>query len=165
MMGRIFMMIVVMMMRERGYRFHTSHFTSNIFSCLAVQSSSICDLVTDSLTHWVTEDFWFWHTKRYPGDLWPLTFDQSDEETSFDNFWQLWHLWTNLTIFETCWPFVHFLTMFTSTDNFENFWTIWQFCFFLTVWTILTIWDNFDNDNPRDLLPLRHWLQFWQLRT
>ena len=126
MMGRIFMMIVVMMMRERGYRFHTSHFTSNIFSFLAVQSSSICDLVTDSLT----EDFWFWHTKRYPGDLWPLTFDQSDEETSFDNFdnfLQLWHLRTNLTIFETCWPFF----------------TFWQFSHLRTILKIFGQFDNF----------------------
>ena len=33
---------------------------------------------------------------------------------------------------------------------------------FLTVLTILTLLDHFDNDNDN---PLRHWLQFWQLKT
>ena len=37
---------------------------------LAVQYSSIGDLVTDWLTDWDT--FWFWHTKSDPRDLWPL---------------------------------------------------------------------------------------------
>ena len=38
----------------------------------------------------------------------------------------------------------------------------------LTILTILTIFDSFDNfwkDNPGDLWHLRHWLQFWQLRS
>ena len=37
---------------------------------LAVQNSSIGDLVTQSLTH--SGCFYFWHTKSNPGDLWPL---------------------------------------------------------------------------------------------
>ena len=39
---------------------------------LAVHNSSIGDLVTDSLTHWLTEDFTNCHSKSDPRDLWPL---------------------------------------------------------------------------------------------
>ena len=56
--------------------------TMRIFKFLAVQNSSIGDLVThwltdwltDSLSHWVTDSqyFYFWHTKSNTRDLWPL---------------------------------------------------------------------------------------------
>ena len=48
--------------------------------------------------------------------------------------------------------------------NFDHF---WYFLIILTTETIKTIFDNFDNwkDSPGDLWHLRHWLQFWQLRT
>ena len=82
-----------------------------------------------------------------------------------------------LTIFENLynfWEFLKFLKIFTFFYNFENFWQSLQFL------SILTSFDNcrqfrqiiqlllpFDNwkDNPGDLWHLRHWLQFWQLRT
>ena len=57
-------------------------------------------------------------------------------------FWQFWHLWT----------------IFDNVEFFGNF---------LYIHNFLTILDNFynDNGNPRGFWPLRHWLQFWQLRT
>ena len=60
-------------------------------------------------------------------------------DSLFDKFGKFWYLWKILTIFDK----------FYNPDNFA------------------TILDNFDNDNynPRDLWPLRNWLQFWQLRT
>ena len=82
---------------------------------------------------------------------------------SFDNFWKcLKTLTICLTIFWTI---------------FDNFWQLLQFLFFLQCWnfsntnynsdnfvvvgslTILTVLDNFynDNDNLRDLWPLRHY--------
>ena len=58
-----------------------------------------------------------------------------------NNNWQLWQ----------------FLKTKTISDNFDNLRQLWLFL------TTLTISDNFDN--PGDLWLLRHWLQFWQLRT
>ena len=89
-------------------------------------------------------------------------FDNFDHFNNLDNFWQFWQFSTILTIF---WQF------FT---NFDNFYFFYKFDFFLQ---FLTIDDNFHNsdncfchfdnwkDNPGDLWHLRHWLQFWQLRT
>ena len=77
-----------------------------------------------------------------------------------DNFLQLLQFLIILTIFDNFWFFG------TIMDNF------WQFWNSLTIWTIDSFdnsynfynFDN-DNDNPRELWLLRHWLQFWQLRT
>ena len=44
------------------------------------------------------------------------------------------------------------------------FWQLWQFSINLTVWTIMTIFENLDQnykDNPSDLWYLRTWIQFW----
>ena len=72
------------------------------------------------------------------------------------------------------------LTFLTIFNNLNNFWQFWQFFAILDIFYNLTIFDNFniflqfcfcfcyfDNwkDNPGDLWHLRHWLQFWQLRT
>ena len=69
------------------------------------------------------------------------------------------------------------MTILTNFDNSDHFWQFWPFLKLLTIWTIFTFFDNFDNsdncfchfdnwkDNPEDLWHLRHWLQFWQLRT
>ena len=51
-----------------------------------------------------------------------------------------------------CWKLSHLFTMLTIFDNFHN--SDNCFCHF----------DNW-KDNPGDLWHLRHWLQFWQLRT
>ena len=97
---------------------------------------------------------------------------------------------TNLDHFQQSWPFQTILTIF---DNLNNFWKFWQILTFLIIftifynlynfnlvfqfWQLTTIDDNFHNsdncfchfdnwkDNPGDLWHLRHWLQFWQLRT
>ena len=78
---------------------------------------------------------------------------------NFDNFRQFLIVFTFLTIFETF-------------ETFDKFWQFWQFVDnlfwqFLTSLTIFNNVDHFDNwkDNPGDLWHLRHWLQFWQLRT
>ena len=55
------------------------------------------------------------------------------------------------------WQLWQFVTTLTISDNFDNFWQLWQFQ------TTVTISDNFDKS--RELWLLRHWLQFWQLRT
>ena len=112
--------------------------------------------------------------------------------TSFDNFWQFWQFWTMLTIFDNvdyfqqswqvwqfshnlnnCWQFLQILTVLTIFTIFS----IFTIKFFLQSWQLTTIDDNFYNsdncfchfdnwkDNPGDLWHLRHWLQFWQLRT
>ena len=72
------------------------------------------------------------------------TFYQSDEETCpdqhFVNFSQFWQYFYNIY-------------------NFDN---LCQFVTILDLWQFLTV---LDKDNPRGLWHLRHWLQFWQLRT
>ena len=117
----------------------TDNFSQTVF--LAVQDSSIGDIVTDSLTHSLTQwdTFCFLTLKSDPRDQWPLRhlitvmrkhdltnilkiFDKFDK---FDNFWQ----------------FCQFLTIF---DNFDNFWQLWPFLQFVY---------NFDNGR-----------QFWQFR-
>ena len=73
--------------------------------------------------------------------------------TIFDNFWQLWQFstivdlltivnndWQLLTMFDYCWQC---LTIMTISDHF-----FWQFQ-----------WQS------RRLVNMKHWLQFWQLRT
>ena len=67
-------------------------------------------------------------------------------ETIFWQFWQLKRQFWRLVIFETL------ITILTIDDNFHN--SDNCFCHF----------DNW-KDNPGDLWHLRHWLQFWQLRT
>ena len=74
-----------------------------------------------------------------------------------------------LMIFLQFWLFSKILTI---SDNFRQSSNI-----FLQFWQFLTIDNNFDNSgncfchfdnwkgNPGDLWHLRHWLQFWQLRT
>ena len=43
----------------------------NIFLSRRESYSSIGDLVTHSLTDWLSH-FWFWHTKSRPREMWPL---------------------------------------------------------------------------------------------
>ena len=135
---------------------HPAH-TVNHYS-LAVQNSSIGDLVTHWMTHWPT--FVFLTLKSDPKDLWPLRHWWQFLMTIFDdNFrWQFlmtifddifwWQLL--MTIFDDNFLWQFFMTTFYGNfyDNFyENF--SWQF--------FMTIFD--------DLWYLRHWLQYWQLRT
>ena len=85
------------------------------------------------------------------------TLDQSDEETwpdqKFELFWNFWG-----TFFGIFWNF--FGNFWKFFGNFLGlFWN-----FFGTFLEIL--WNKYnDKDNHRDLWLLRHWLQFWQLRT
>ena len=87
----------------------------------------------------------------------------------FDNFGHFQQSWQFLTIFNNlkiCWQFLTILAILTILTF-----------FYLQFWQFLTIDNNFDNsdncfchfdiwkDNPGDLWHLRHWLQFWQLRT
>jgi len=58
-----------------------------------------------------------------------------------DNFW-----WTFFNFFDNFGQFWIFLIIFDNWDNWDNFWQFWK-------------------DSPWDLWHLRHWLQFWQLRT
>ena len=100
----------------------------------------------------VYRDFWFCN-------LWQVI------ECQRDFLGQLWQFLTNLTM----------LTILNFFLSFLMFWFFYLFYYFyfFTFLTILTFLDNLwqfynvnnDNDNPRDLWPLRHWLQFWQLRT
>ena len=48
-------------------------------------------------------------------------------------------------------------------DTLSLAWSVCPLPLTIRVFTTLTISDNFEN--PRDLWLLRHWLQFWQLRT
>ena len=52
-----------------------------MLSFLAVQNSSIGDLVTDSLTHWVT-DFYFWHRNH-----------DHDHDHDIWHIWDVWQIW------------------------------------------------------------------------
>ena len=94
-------------------------------------------------------------------------FDNFDNFYNVDDFWQFW-------------PFSTILTIFDNPNNCWKFWQFWPFLQLFTIFTmlpffkILTIDDNSDNcfchfdnwkENPGDLWHLRHWLQFWQLRT
>ena len=119
--------------------------------------------VTLSLTHSLSQSryFYFWHSKSDPWDLWllrhlitvmrrPETILKTNK--IFDNVCHFWQFSTILTKLDDFWQLKPFLTSW-----------IWKFGNFVVL-TILTTFDNFDNDNdyPRDL---RHWLQFWQLKT
>ena len=85
------------------------------------------------------------------------TFDQSDEKT--------WHDQKKLTKTKTFWE--HLLRAILET------WDLWDIC--SEWWEDMTWPKKIDKDkdilrtpaksNPRDLWHLRHWLQFWQLRT
>ena len=69
------------------------------------------------------------------------------------------------------WDLNSSVTIWDTFDNFRQFWPI--LTIFDNVGQSLTSFDNFvcesfdynDKDNPSDLWHLRHWLQFWQLRT
>ena len=88
--------------------------------------------------------------------------------TIFDNFDNFDNVWQCLTFFDNVW---HFWQFFDNFDNFNICLQFWQFWQFLTIGDNLHNSDNcfyhFDNwkDNPGNLLHLRHWLHFWQLRT
>ena len=107
--------------------------------------------------------------------------------TTLTNFGNFLHFWTILTIvwqfltivwrfLTIVWKFLtifflqflHYVTIFTILDKFVNF---GQTCQLLTIFgQFRTILDNFDiwdnwKDSPGDLWHLRHWLQFWRLRT
>ena len=99
---------------------------------LAVQNSSIRDLVTQSLNDSLTQDFTNWHSKSDPRDLWPLRhlirmMEKHDLTivgilttlTFFDivdSFWQF----NNLTIMKI-------LTFFGHFANFGYFWHFLKF--------------------------------------
>ena len=114
--------------------------------------------------------------------------------TIFDNFGQIWTIFEEeeklfflqyLTISKCFEKFHSFWHLFNNVDNFLDNFEILTMMIFLTIYTIETIltivnvWQfrqlkfvwhffyHFDNckDNPGDLWHLRHWLQFWQLRT
>ena len=88
---------------------------------LAVQNSSIGDLVTDWVTDWVT--FWFWHYR--------VTLETCD-------LWDIWSEWWRNMTWPTFWQF--FLTIFEFLFTFfENFLKIVE----STIPTILTISDIF----------------------
>ena len=87
---------------------------------LAVQNSSIGDLVTHWVTHWLSHsltDFYFCHTKSNPRDLLPLrhlirVLRRHDlTERDLPNF-------KNLKNFQKNWKFPDFLKI---SRNFENF--------------------------------------------
>ena len=102
--------------------------------------------------------------------------------TICDNFWQFQFLWTifenfdiflNLDFFnfdnlyKSCnllTIFTFFLSFFTHFTILEKFYNIGQFSHLLTIFDTSYNFGKFwqDNDNPRDLWPFRHWLQFWQ---
>ena len=89
-------------------------------------------------------------------------------------------IFDNFDHFQQSWQF---LTIFDNLNNFWQFWPFWNLFTIFTIWIFLQSWqlttidDNFHNsdncfchfdnwkDNPGDLWHLRHWLQFWQLRT
>ena len=77
---------------------------------------------------------------------WNNNFNNVDNFDNFYNFWQ-------------CKQFL------TNSENSDNFYNFWQFTQSLTI--VDNCFYHFDNwkDNPGDLWHLRHWLQFWQLRT
>ena len=114
---------------------------------LAVQNSSIGDLVTQSLT-----ELLLLHTNSDPRDLWPLRHlfrvmrkhNLTNIYDNFDNFWQLWH----------------FLHIFWQFANIGQFWLILIILTFLTIWaktntktstkTILETCDIWDTDYNSD---------------
>ena len=75
--------------------------------------------------------------------------------TVFDNFEILWNVLPIFPIFEK------FVTVFWQFTILQ-FWHFSQFCQY---WPILTMDKDQYKENPWDLRHLRHWLQFWQLRT
>ena len=153
-----------------------------VFSCPQQLNRWPCHSLTDSLSHWGY--FYFWHYRvTPPRDLWPLRHlirvmrkhdltNMLKILTFFDNFQQfltiltIFNFFGNFDIFWQFWPFLTILTIFDNSDHFYNFWQFWQFS------TMLTIFDNFDHFQQFltiltnfDLWHLRHWLQFWQLKT
>ena len=89
------------------------------FIFLAVQNSSIGDLVTHSLTD--SRYFYFWHTKSDPRDLWPLRHlirvMRRNDLTFFGTFWNFfWNFFgTFLELFETFLElFGNFLNLFLN---------------------------------------------------
>ena len=67
-------MIIILNFISKIYSLHTSKRSKLFRTFLAVQNSSIGDLVTHSMTHSLTDSgyFYFWHTKSNPRDLWVL---------------------------------------------------------------------------------------------
>ena len=86
----------------------------------------------------------------------------------YSNFWKFWKcsiFWTLLTICYIVDNFWQFLTIW-------QLWQCWHFLPFCQYWPfrlILTISDKDQykdiNKDSKHLWHLRHWLQFWQLRT
>ena len=110
---------------------------------LAVQNSSIGDLVTDWLTHSLTDSlthwryFYFWHIKSDPWDL-TMTMTMTMTMTSETS-----ETFETSETYETSER--HILTILENFDSFD-------------------IFDNSDNPSS-DLTNLRHWLQLWQLKN
>ena len=82
---------------------------------------------------------------------------------NFHNFWHYWNFWH-------CWQFLtvsDIFLQFDIFDFFDHFANIGQFLLFSQFLTILdkNQYKDINQDSPRDLWHLRHWLQFWQLRT
>ena len=97
---------------------------------LAVQTSSIGDLVTHSLTDWVS-NVYFCHTKTNPRDLLPLRHlirlmrrhDLSEKDLpNSKNFLKIWK-------FQKFWKFPKLLNIFQKPKNFPrslNIFKIWE---------------------------------------
>ena len=98
---------------------------------LAVHNSSIGDLVTHALTHWLT-NFYFRHYRvtLETCDLWDIWSEWWGNMT-WPSFWQFF---TILTIFDIFWQFS---TISTILDIFYNFWQ------FFIIWTIFESFDIF----------------------
>ena len=73
--------------------------------------------------HWLTQYFYFWHSKSDPGDLWHLNDEKTWPDQHFDNL----DFFTIFYIFYT----------FKKMKFFENLWTFWEFWF--TIFVNLTI--------------------------
>ena len=89
-----------------------------------------------SLTHSLTEDFYFWHSKSDPIDLWPLRhlirLIKKHNLTNIFNLFEIFEILTILTFFENQ-LIVDNLKSLTDFDNFLQCW------YLLTLLTMLTI--------------------------
>ena len=84
--------------------------------------------------------------------------------------WYIWSEWTGDMIWSTIWFFydlTNYLICFYNFDHFNHFWQFWQ------LWQFWQFWQQKRQQQQhrqwqrqsKDLWHLRHWLQFWQLRT
>ena len=86
---------------------------------------------------------------------------------TWPTFWQFWIFFDNFVIFRQFytfhifWQSWQFLTTLTSFANLWEFWKLDNFWKYLTIFASLDNFDHNYNDNPSDLLHLRHWLHFY----